>query len=454
MSENGRFTDRDEDFDCGSTFRFSTQACHICNGYYGPCFEEHVCATCHAFLFPDVGLFDIPILSMKTDDDDSGNDEPTELYYGGERRASQQPQSVPSAPPSPPRPAATEPQIRPKLPIANEPIEALPRERLGDLARELEEYLSKKLSRYEAAVEPEDWERASSPGRLRLRNDRWEAPFRNLPDRVDMLSDPKHVEHEPVNETGLVERLPPEVLLLVFSNLDDVSLWSATKVCRRWQELLLSHVTSQQWQRHVKHRWPLYRAISRMGNWYSVYDRLASSSPCRTCLSQLALRPRLPRIEQNSWRRNRLRIELKCLRNDPFDDIRAVPLDQMCYHWHATITGPVGSPYEGGLFHLHVQVPYRFPLCPPIVRFLTRILHPNVSRHGDVGIDVIQHNWSSALTIAKVLISIQSLLTDPYCQVCMEPELGEMYTHERERFNDVARSWTWRYAMHDVVTPA
>lgn len=56
-------------------------------------------------------------------------------------------------------------------------------------------------------------------------------------------------------------------------------------------------------------------------------------------------------------------------------------------------------------------------MYPPIVRFLTKILHPNVSRHGDVGIDSIHHNWSLALTISKVLISVQSLLTDPYCQV-------------------------------------
>lgn len=56
-------------------------------------------------------------------------------------------------------------------------------------------------------------------------------------------------------------------------------------------------------------------------------------------------------------------------------------------------------------------------MYPPVVRFLTKILHPNVSRHGDVGIDSIHHNWSLALTISKVLISVQSLLTDPYTKV-------------------------------------
>lgn len=58
-----------------------------------------------------------------------------------------------------------------------------------------------------------------------------------------------------------------------------------------------------------------------------------------------------------------------------------------------------------------------YPMCPPIVRFLTKIVHPNVSRHGDVGIDIIQHNWSLALTISKLLLSVQSLLTDPFTEV-------------------------------------
>ena len=64
--------------------------------------------------------------------------------------------------------------------------------------------------------------------------------------------------------------------------------------------------------------------------------------------------------------------------------------------------GPVGSPYEGGIFYLYLKVPFSYPFDPPEVRFLTKIFHPNVNRHGDVGIDSIQHaNWVSGLTIPK-----------------------------------------------------
>lgn len=75
--------------------------------------------------------------------------------------------------------------------------------------------------------------------------------------------------------------------------------------------------------------------------------------------------------------------------------IKAQPLDSSIYHWQASITGPVGSPYEGGIFYLYLKIPFYYPFSPPKVRFLTKIFHPNVSMHGDIGIDNLHHNWVS-----------------------------------------------------------
>lgn len=72
--------------------------CHVCNGYYGPSFGEPVCVTCHAFLFPDFPSY-LPssyFYSEKTDDGDSGNDEPSDLNYSAERKINRACASVPS----------------------------------------------------------------------------------------------------------------------------------------------------------------------------------------------------------------------------------------------------------------------------------------------------------------------------------------------------------------------
>lgn len=53
-----------------------------------------------------------------------------------------------------------------------------------------------------------------------------------------------------------------------------------------------------------------------------------------------------------------------------------------------------------------------YPFAPPKLRFKTRIYHCNVSPAGEICLDVLKDNWSPALTISKVLLSVVSLLTD------------------------------------------
>lgn len=147
-----------------------------------------------------------------------------------------------------------------------------------------------------------------------------------------------------------------------------------------------------------------------------MYGALMNSCFCRTCLIQMALKTPM-RGRVNHIRANRLRSDIRSLDLDATEGIDAVALDNQLFHWQASILGPAGSPYEGGKFFLYIVIPCSYPMLPPQVRFLTKIVHPNVSRHGDVGIDIIQHNWSLALTISKLLLSVQSLLTDPFTQV-------------------------------------
>jgi hypothetical protein len=46
--------------------------------------------------------------------------------------------------------------------------------------------------------------------------------------------------------------------------------------------------------------------------------------------------------------------------------------------------GPEGTPFEGGVFELALTVPESYPLAAPIVKFKTKIFHPNI--HWKVGL--------------------------------------------------------------------
>lgn len=64
------------------------------------------------------------------------------------------------------------------------------------------------------------------------------------------------------------------VLVLVFDLLDDMTLWSVGRVCRRWQQLVARYVSETQWQEYTKCRWPLYRPLYTKVPWQLVYTKL------------------------------------------------------------------------------------------------------------------------------------------------------------------------------------
>ena len=60
----------------------------------------------------------------------------------------------------------------------------------------------------------------------------------------------------------------------------------------------------------------------------------------------------------------------------------------------------------------------------------------------------VHHNqWSPALTISKVLLSICSLLTDCNPDDPLVPEIAQLFRSDRARHDATAREWTRKYAM-------
>ena len=109
--------------------------------------------------------------------------------------------------------------------------------------------------------------------------------------------------------------------------------------------------------------------------------------------------------------------------------------------------GPDDSPYSGGVFFLNIRFPPDYPFKPPKVSFTTKIYHPNINSNGSICLDILKDQWSPALTISKVLLSISSLLTDPNPDDPLTPEIANVYKTNREQYNNTAKDWTSRFAM-------
>ncbi|KAH7099644.1 ubiquitin-conjugating enzyme/RWD-like protein [Auriculariales sp. MPI-PUGE-AT-0066] len=142
----------------------------------------------------------------------------------------------------------------------------------------------------------------------------------------------------------------------------------------------------------------------------------------------------------------RINKELIDLGRDPPSSCSAGPTGDNMFQWQATIMGPSDSPYTGGVFFLSIVFPTDYPFVkPPKVSFTTKIYHPNINANGSICLDILRDQWSPALTISKVLLSICSMLTDPNPDDPLVPDIAHLYKTDRSRYEATAREWTRKY---------
>jgi ubiquitin-conjugating enzyme E2 D/E len=142
----------------------------------------------------------------------------------------------------------------------------------------------------------------------------------------------------------------------------------------------------------------------------------------------------------------RIQREHQDFMKDAPENCSAGPRGDNLYIWDAMILGPTDSPYVGGMFKMEIHFPNDYPFKPPKVTFLTKIYHPNISSAGNICLDILKDQWSPALTVTKVLLSICSLLTDPNPKDPLVPDIANQYMNSRQEYDATAREWTLRYA--------
>ncbi|PKK22024.1 ubiquitin-conjugating enzyme E2D 1, transcript variant X1 [Columba livia] len=91
------------------------------------------------------------------------------------------------------------------------------------------------------------------------------------------------------------------------------------------------------------------------------------------------------------------------------------------------------SAYQGGVFFLTVHFPTDYPFKPPKIAFTTKIYHPNINSNGSICLDILRSQWSPALTVSKVLLSICSLLCDPNPDDPLVPDIAQIYKSDKEK---------------------
>lgn len=138
-------------------------------------------------------------------------------------------------------------------------------------------------------------------------------------------------------------------------------------------------------------------------------------------------------MSQEKARRRLLR-DFRNLQSENPPGYTAVPEAENIFKWSAVIFGPSGTDWEDGVFKLTMNFSEEYPHRPPEVKFTTPIFHPNVYKNGAICLDILQSHWSSANDVSSILVSIQSLLTDPNPESPANAEAARLYKENRPEY--------------------
>jgi ubiquitin-conjugating enzyme E2 W len=109
----------------------------------------------------------------------------------------------------------------------------------------------------------------------------------------------------------------------------------------------------------------------------------------------------------------RLTKELKDLEHNSSQVMSLAETPTDLSEWTLHIFGAEGTLYEGEKFTLKFRFPNRYPMESPEVTFIGDAIpiHPHVYSNGHICLSILYDQWSPALTVNAVCLSIISMLS-------------------------------------------
>ncbi|KAI7903568.1 ubiquitin-conjugating enzyme/RWD-like protein [Cokeromyces recurvatus] len=145
----------------------------------------------------------------------------------------------------------------------------------------------------------------------------------------------------------------------------------------------------------------------------------------------------------------RIQKELADLTKNPPNGVKATPIDEDLFHWQGELSGPKGTPYQGGRFKLDIVFSSDYPFKPPQIKFTTKIYHPNIDDDGSICIDLLKSDtWKPATKVVNVLQALVGLLETPNPDDALVGSIAETYNTNRTKFNKLAKEYVEKYASN------
>ncbi|SHO77889.1 Similar to S.cerevisiae protein UBC8 (Ubiquitin-conjugating enzyme that regulates gluconeogenesis) [Malassezia sympodialis ATCC 42132] len=116
--------------------------------------------------------------------------------------------------------------------------------------------------------------------------------------------------------------------------------------------------------------------------------------------------------------------------------------------FHVTFHGPSDTPFEHGIWRVHVELPEQYPYKSPSVGFTNRIFHPNIDEtSGSVCLDVINQSWSPMYDCFNIFETfLPQLLRYPNPSDPLNSEAASLYLNSPQEYAKKVREYVRNYA--------
>lgn len=110
--------------------------------------------------------------------------------------------------------------------------------------------------------------------------------------------------------------------------------------------------------------------------------------------------------------------------------------------------GPKDTPYEGGVWRLHVELPDNYPYKSPSIGFVNKIFHPNIDiASGSICLDVINSTWSPLYDLINIVEwMIPGLLKEPNGSDPLNNEAASLQLTDKKRYEAKIKEYIDKYA--------
>ncbi|KAH8925746.1 ubiquitin-conjugating enzyme [Atractiella rhizophila] len=142
----------------------------------------------------------------------------------------------------------------------------------------------------------------------------------------------------------------------------------------------------------------------------------------------------------------RIQKEYADIQKEGIEGIDVNPDESNLYHWVGVLTGPEPY-YAGGKFKIDITFSLDYPFKAPVVKFLTRIYHPNITEDGGICIGLLKPDqWKPSTKIDQVLRALSQLLAEPNPEDALVASIAEVYSNDKAKFTKEAQAYVQKYA--------